>query len=96
MTTEIQLDEQLINANSCAALFGVSVKTWRRWVADGIAPKGKWISRSDIRWRLKDIREMLTKFWDDPSTIFSDAPIDMSQVREGKKRVGRPRKYIVD
>lgn len=96
MTIDIQLDEQLINANNCAALFGVSAKTWRRWVAEGKAPEGKYIARTDIRWRLKDVRDMLAGFWEDPSVIFSGTPSDMSKVREGKKRAGRPRKYIVE
>lgn len=94
MDVNIQLDEQLINANTCAAMFSVSVKTWRGWVKNGTAPKAKNISRTDVRWRLKDVKDLLVRFWEDPTVIYTGTAPDMSEVRKCK-RPGRPRKYNV-
>ncbi len=51
------IDEEplLVSAQDAAKLCGVSTRTWRRWVAMGVAPQPMRIGRS-TRWAMKGLQ----------------------------------------
>lgn len=95
MQVDIQIDEMLITSATAGALMGYSARNWLRLVNAGKAPEGIYVSPSEKRWRLVDVREFLIRVWDDPSIVNDKPPMDMEHVRAGRKR-GRPRKYDID
>ena len=50
-------DSAFIRVQTVAQLFGVSVVTIWRWVADGQMPAGIAIGNNTTRWRVGDIRK---------------------------------------
>ena len=46
-----------LNDAQCAARFGVSRETWKRWTRDGTAPTGIKFARGTVRWRRAKLDE---------------------------------------